>query len=722
MTIQNIKDFSIGFGISSALISNWATLSEYKAGKIHLFHETLDRYAVVDNSLTFTKIVLEKLTYIRVVDQLQSKPIKWAIRLTPIALGYLKGQAQKNYPLLAKSLTYLESCVEKAAYVTFIIGSIALVHFGHLSTGYSALSTLIFNQIISSGFAKSHLPLLNKVDSVFKLYANPIAGLVGVVIGGSYLTIGYTLFSFTLMAHASLTKPTYIIQKSRINTEGSSSNQLTLEKWEEFNTEQNQTFLTVNRERIPNISFPQMDENMDAKQSILDILKDLPENLQTNLISRMNALPKQPKIQTFEEAKLEAITYLDKLISFTKQRSDPIWNALLQQSCLLLQQLNSSPDKQLSGIKELLFGNEGQCEVAQQRNLISGFLKLSEADQLLIDALELRFNFSLEALLSENFHFFLQAGIEEGFLTLEKTKVRPLISSLRNFIDLTDMHTYQRYEKFYGPHFGIKPFAKDLVAEASSVDLMSSPFLYISMKYLFKLNTKDSSNTYFITQLQKITPWLRNQIALGQSFNPSDINSWFMNWVNNQNLSEEEKDTLINEFTEYGTIAGYQVCNMDSGDIEPIALIAFLYGMNVFTDSTTTIDEQEASIQELIKSLEPGFDTKVKDFEKDLNGLDAIGIKNPSLAKLCLVDYLFSSKKSLQEKKNQFMDSLKFSEQCNISVKTQGLVTDFWRDEATELKEKFDKLDFTTGTALGKHLYNLINLKKLNLSSEILFV
>jgi hypothetical protein len=75
MTIQNIKGFSKGFGISSALISNWATLSEYKAGKVHLFYETLSRYAVVNNSLTFTKIVLEKLVYVRMGNQLQSKPI-----------------------------------------------------------------------------------------------------------------------------------------------------------------------------------------------------------------------------------------------------------------------------------------------------------------------------------------------------------------------------------------------------------------------------------------------------------------------------------------------------------------------------------------------------------------------------------------------------------------------------------------------------------------------
>ncbi len=721
MTIQNTEDFFTGFGLSSALISNWATLSEYKAGKIHLFYETLVRYAIVDNSLTFTKIVLEKLAYIRIVDQLQSKPIKWAIRLTPIALGYLKGQTQKTYPLLAKSLAYLESCAEKAAYAAFIIGSIALVRFGHLSIGYSTLSTLVFNQIISSSFAKSYLPLLDKVDSIFKIYANPLLGLVGVAIGGSYLTIGYALFSLTLMIHASLTKPTCTIQKPQVNTKGSSSNQLTLEKWDQFNTKAEKTYLAINRERIPNISLPQVNENIDARQCILDILKGLPKDLQTNLISRINDLPRLTKIQTFEEANLEATSYLDTLVSFTKERSDPIWNTLLQQSCLILQQLNNSPDKQLSGIKELLFGTEGQCEVAQQRNLISGFLKLSETNQTTVDALEFNFNFSLETLLSENFRYFLQASFEQGFLALEKAKMRPLINPIRDFIDLTDMHTYQRYEKFYGPHFGINPFAKDLVAESSSIDLMSNPFFYLFTKYLFKFNTKNSSKIYFATQLQKITPWLHNQIALGQSFGPSDINTWFMKWIGRL-PDGEEKNQLINEFTEYGTIAGHQVCNMHSGDIEPIALIAFLYGMDVFTDSTTITILQQASIKALIEGLEPDFNLQVRAFEKDLNDLDAIGIENPPLAKMRLVSYLFSSEDSSQKKRKEFIDSLKFSEICNISIDEQNQLTDPWKNRAKKLKEKFDNLDYATGTNLGKHLYNLIDLKNLNLSSEILFI
>lgn len=723
MTIQNIKDFSMVFGASSALISNWTTLSEYKAGKIHLFYETLDRSKIVDNSLTFTRIVLGKLAYLRIVNQLQSKPINWAIHLIPIASGYLKSRTQKTYPLLAKSLSYLENCIEKSAYATFIVGSIALVRFGHLFTGYAVLSTLVFNQIISSGFAKSHLPLLKKVDSVFKKYFNPMLRLVAIATSGNYLTIGYSLFSLALITHASFTKPTYTIQKPQTDTQDSSSNRLTLEKWKEFNTKQD-TFLTINRERIPKINFPSLNEVIDAKQYISNILDTLPENLQKNLIDRIKFLPGQIKQQyTFEDAKSIAISYLDKLIAFTKESSNPIWNTLLQQSCLILQQLNDKPNEQLSGIKELLFGSEGQCEVAQQKNILSGFLLLAQTKPN-ID-IELKFNLSLESLSSENFRYFLEAGFKRSFLILEKTKMGPFISPLKNCINLTDIHTYQTCEKFYGSHFGIHPIAEDLATESSNIAIMgSNPLLYISMRYLYKFATKNNSEIYFTTQLLKITSWLSNQIAFKQLFTSNDISAWFSHWITSLSISAEEKDLLSDELANYGTIAGHQVCDMNSSDIKPIALIAFLYGMDVFTDAKLTTDwQQEASIRELIENLETKFDAQVKDFKKTLDDLDVMDIKNPSLAKICLVDYLPFSGKSLQiEGMRRFMDSLSFSEQCNLSVEEQSQLKTSWKDKATKLKKKFDKLDFATGANLNKHLYNIIDLKNLNISSEILFI
>lgn len=718
MTIQNIEDLSTGFGISSALIANWTTLSEYKAGKIHLVYETLDRYVVVDNALAFSRIALEKLAYLRILSQLQSTPIKGAILLMPIALGYLKSRTQKTYPLLAKNLAYLESCVEKAAYATLIIGSIALVRFGHLVIGYSVLSTLTLNQIISNSFVKSHLPLLSKVDAVFKIYASPVVKLASVFIGGSYLTIGYALFSFALMAHESFTKPpTYAIIQHQANTQSPSSNKLTLEKWQQFNTRKEEIFLAINRERIPKITLSSLSENIDAKQCILDILQNLPEHLHANLISRVNHLPRLTKIQTFEEAKLEATTYLDQLILFTQEQSDPIWNTLLQHSCLALQKLNTSPDKQLSGIKELLFGNEGQCQIAQQRNLISGFLKVAEADQTILDGLELKFNLSLEALLRENFRYFLQADLEKNLFALEKTKISPLISPLRSFIDLTDIHIYQRYEKFYGPHFGINPLSKDLTSDSVSINAMSNPVLYLFMKYLFKFNTKDSSRVYFTIQLQRITSWLRNQIALKQSLSPSDISIWFKNWI--ENLDEEQKNNLPGEFEEHGTIAGHLVCDMKSGDIEPIALIAFLYGMDVFTESAQ--QRETISIQKILKDLELVPHANASIFEKVLNELDSIGIQNPSLAKTNLINYLFSEE-FLGEEVHVFTNSLIFHEQSNISQEEQQQIRNSWKSKASVLKEEFYNCRPEAMDNLREHLDNIIYLQNLHLTPEILFV
>ena len=154
---------------------------------------------------------------------------------------------------------------------------------------------------------------------------------------------------------------------------------------------------------------------------------------------------------------------------------------------------------------------------------------------------------------------------------------------------------------------------------------------------------------------------------------------------------------------------------MDSGDMASIALISFLYEMDVFTDATSSIPWlQKASIEELIESLKPNFDLQVSSFEKNLNNLDAIGIENPSLAKTYLLGYLFSSKESLQASMSQFMDSLNFSKQGHISIEKQDELTNSSRDKATQLKEKIDKLDFKTRTNLEKHVCNLIDLKYLD--------
>lgn len=743
MAIQIIENFSTGFGMNAALVSNWATLSEYKAGKIHLFNETLMRFAIVEDSLTFTRMVLKKLAYTRIADQLQASPIKWAIRLTPIAIGFLKYQTQKTYPLLAKRLSYLENWMEKSAYATFVVGSIALVRFGHLLAGYSGLSVLLFNQIINNDFAKSHIPLLDKVDSVFNTYIIPIIGLITVAACGSYLTIGCSLFSLALMAHASLTTTTCQIQENQKDLKSPLSSKLTLDKWKKINTDRDAIFVKINQERIPKIIFPSLNENIDTKQSILDILTSLPEHLQKKLIDRINNTPVETKIQTFEEAKFITEKYADKLILFTKQRPDSIWNALLQQSCLLLQQLNNDPNQQLVGMIELLFGNEGQCQVAQQRNILSGFLVLSKMSHTTTNELDLKFNLALENLYSENFRSFLQAMQNQA--SLRKTQnflqkkanesnyfLRPFIKitllfhqTLRSWIDLTDMHQYQIHEKLYGPHFGIQPIAKDLVAETANIVMMENPFWYLLTKCVFKLNTIKSSPVYFETQLQKIVPWLSNQIMINQFFHPNEITLWFSHWIEKQDLPEEEIMDLQEELASLGTIAGHPIYHIESNQIEPIALIAFLYGMDVFTDSL----EEKASIQDLLENLEPTFDLLLRDFEKKINDLDHIPIENPFRAKTLLLDYLLSSEEFSEDQKKLFISSLfskkssLFSKKCALSSEEQTHLKEVWSQKAVTLKEEFEKLPLeATKINLGKQLYNLMDLKNLNLNPEILFV
>lgn len=736
MTIQIIENFSIGFGMNSALVSNWATLSEYKKGKIHLFNETLIRFTIVDNSLAFTKMVLEKLAHTRIVDRLQTNPIKWAIWLTPIALGFLKYQTQKTYPLLAKSLSYLENWMEKSAYATYVVGSIALVRFGHLLTGYSGLFVLLFNQIISNDFAKSHIPLLGKIDLVFNTYIIPIIGLVTVATCGSYLTIGFSLFSLALMAHASLTTTSCQIQENQKDPKRPLSNKLTLDKWKKFNTDRDAIFLKINQERIPKIIFPSLNENIAAKQSILDILISLSESLQKKLIDRINNIPTEAKIQTFEEAKFITEKYLDKLILFAKQRPDSIWNSLLQQSCLKLQQLNNNPNQQLIGIIELLFGNEGQCQIAQQRNILSGFLVLSKTSHTTTNELELKFNLALENLYSENFRSFIQAMYDQIYSekrqdSLQKKVntsnffLRPFIKitllfyqTLRSRVDLTDMHNYQLYEKIYGPHFGIQSIAKDLVTEIANAESMENPILYLVIKYIFKRAVEKSSVVYFETQLQKIVLWLSNQIMINQFFHPNEITLWFSHWIEKQDLLEEETIDLQEELVNFGTIAGHLIYHMESNQIEPIALIAFLYGMDVFTDSL----EKKTSIEDLMENLEPTFDLLIRDFEKKINDLDLIPIENSFQTKKLLLGFLFSLEELSEDKKKLFINSL-FSKKCTLPNEEQIHLKEIWSKKAAILKEEFEKLPFEeTKINLRKQLYNLINLKNLNLNPEILFV
>lgn len=695
MTIQNISNFSIGFGNSSSLASNWAKLSEYKAGKIHLLSETLTRLVLVDNSLTFTRMVLEKLSHNRVVNQLQSNPIKWTIRLMPIALGYWKYQTEKTHPLLAKSLSFLESCMEKSIYAISVISSTVLIHFGHSLVGYSGLSVLLFNQIISNEFAKSRISLVDKVDAIFKTYIAPIAEVVAVTISGSYLAIGYSFCGLALMTHASFTSTAYRVQKNQI--QDYSSNRLTLGKWNLFNTNGNKIYLEINKKRSPKINYPQLKETIDAKESILCILRTLPERLQKCLIHRIHNIPKEGKIQTFDHALKIAEIYLDELISFTKQRSDSIWMALLQQSCVLLQETNNL-DQQLSGIIELLFGNEGQCQIAQQRNILSGFLTLSKTKDSATHALELKFNLALENVNSETCRSFLQAIFEARFpIQWEDSLQNQVISSnfflrpfvkisllfyqtLRKLYDLTDVHNYQLYEKFYGSSFGIKPITTDLIAESTNAEMLSSPLSYLVIKNAFTFNLKqgptleEASTMYFETQLQKILLWFSNQITYNQYFSPNEITLWFSHWIEKQDLPQEKTMELQDELINLGTIAGYPIYDPLSNCIAPTALIAFLYQMDVFTDSSET----SLSVQDLIEDIGKTYDSVKRNLEK-------VGLS---------INILLED--NLPTEANPWINKLQLHE--------------------------LNKLSPQTRLKLKKYLLNLRNLDNLNLSSDMLFV
>lgn len=622
MTIESLKSFSLVFGINTALISTQAALSEFKKGKIHLLDEVISRSSLAYGTVTLAKKTLEKLDQTLATHLLGSGIKRWAIILTPAALGYVKHRIQTSYPLLTKSISYLENCIEKSTYVVSIISSIALVRFGHFLAGYTGLSVLLLGQILSNNFIRTHIPLIDKVNTVFTIYISPIASLLGAVIGGSPIFIAYDVYGLISMTYQVFTADSTQVQDIPTDTNIKDCQpKLTLEKWKELHANPHANLLTINQERVPKLILPRINTPIDTKQAILHVISNLPQDLQKKFITRVNNLPERPNVQTFEEAKSIAQTYLDQVTAYANLQPFSIWNSLLQQSCVAMQ--DNDPNKQFLGVLEILFGNEGQCQIAHQRNILSGFLTLCKTTGHEITAL--KFHLALENILSENFRLFLGSALKgiSSCVNLLQRKVdqsyffqRPffiLLLLLFKFVerqfDLTDMHNYQRNEKNFGPLFGIKPIAKDLVAEISHANTLSNPILDLYLKNSYKALATNASATYFQTQLQKITPWLHKQIDA--NFTPSEISLWFNNWIEKQNISDKEE--LQDEFIDDQTIAGYPIFNSDQTAITPTALIAFLYEMEVLTDAS-----KKSPLSMSVEEMQQTVHKDPQDMPKDL--------------------------------------------------------------------------------------------------------
>lgn len=641
MTIESFKAFSLGFGTNSSLVSTHAALSELKKGKIHILSETLSRDQLFNSAVILAKATLKKTGQDQANKLLHSSFAKWAITLAPVTLGYLKYQTQTNYPLLTKSLSHLENCMEKSAYAISIVSSIALVRFGHLLAGYSGLSVLLFDQIVSNNFARTHIPLIEKVDAVFKTYISPIVSFAVAVVSGSYIPVAYALFGLICMIYRAFTRDDIQVQETPINnTENFLSNPLTLEKWIQFN-KQDSTRLEINQKRNHPLFLPATTENSNSELSILAFLEKLPINLQKKLIERVKTIPGSNTIETFDQAIKVSKEHLEALVSFTKQQSNPIWKTLLQQLCIALQNSNNNSEQLYPSVIEYLFGSGGQCQVAQQRNILSGFSSLNKSLNKTEIDLELRFNLALESLSSDTFRLFLhkmiavlyseknenicqkEANRSPLFLSLFLKGYSLLSKGMRAILDVTDMHTYQRLEKLYGPLFGIKPIAKDLVAEQEQAEIESNPIHHFILMSLIKnkksiLNT--SIPTYFKTQLQKITPWLNNQIVIDSYFSSNDFGLWFSQWIEKQSLPDDMTEALQNELFDNFTIKNYPIYNPD-GSITPAALIAFLYGMGVLTDSSKE-NPLSISVKEMKQTVHRNPENMPPDLLRGLKELD----------------------------------------------------------------------------------------------------
>ena len=182
-----------------------------------------------------------------------------------------------------------------------VINAIALISFGHLIVGYTALTVFALDLITSSIFIQTHIPSLNKTRIVFVKYISPLTELTTGIVTRSYLTMGFALFGlYHLLSEKYHKITTETIQKTPTSP---------IKNLEEFTTlwnnlhQQSELCFEMNRERVPQIQIPTLDPSQYTQSQILEVFDTINwgENFEKSLWDRVTGIAESNPEKVFKD-------------------------------------------------------------------------------------------------------------------------------------------------------------------------------------------------------------------------------------------------------------------------------------------------------------------------------------------------------------------------------------------------------------------------------------
>ncbi|PWU14195.1 MAG: hypothetical protein C5B45_04775 [Chlamydiae bacterium] len=583
MTLSIIKNVSLGL-TSVPIIHRANDLQQFEKGRIHYVDEVISRVSLSTLVKNFYNITLYKNEQSPI-----SKKLSLAVIFTPCALALLKSSYVSHYmnPRIVDMVIRIEKHTGKLCYMTSVINAIALISFGHLIVGYTALTVFVLDLITSSIFIQTHIPSLNKTRIIFIKYISPFTELTTGIATKSYLTMGFALLGLYGLLSEKRHKTT--IQK--ISTPPIKSLEEFITLWNDLH--QQELYFEMHRERTPQIQIPTLDPSQYPSSQILEIFDTIHwrEDFEKSLWDRVTGIAESDPEKVFkdlekaslEEKKVHRQKELPRAKEMAREWLQAVLRETTKQDLVLFKQhickmllehkdlLEKNQTKQsldlFKGLLTLIFGSGGECRVAQDMKIKEAFLEIYKATNKTNQSspfllmLELAYKNTTEQAFKDILHPILQNIFESIIQLLEKnlssaqkeferewnqrslSRIHYLVSSAfsylsakRNVIfyketkeslNLNSVHNFTRVAKLFGKPFNIATDI-DEVAERTFSNIAMNPKSSGIIKSLRSSVSLFLGKFYWDVQLEKIIqPWLSTHFQEQTYFQINDLIQWF---------------------------------------------------------------------------------------------------------------------------------------------------------------------------------------------------
>lgn len=584
MTLSIIKDASLGLA-SAPIIQKSSDLQQFEKGRIHYVDEVISRIGLITLVKNFYNITLYKNEQRPI-----SKKLALATISTPCILALLKSSYVSHYinSQIVSMITRIEKHIGRLCYMASVINAIALISFGHLIVGYTALTVFALDLITSSILIQTYVPLLNKTRIIFVKYISPFTELITGVVTRSYLTMGFALFGlYSLLFEKHHKRTTETIQKIPTSA---------IKNLDEFTTfwkdlhQQSTLYFEMHRERVPQIQIPTLDSSKYPQSQILEIFDSIHwrEDFENFLWDRVTNIAESDPEKVFrdldtslEEKKAYRQKELPRAKEMAKEWLQAVLNETTKQDLVLFKQhickmllehkdlLEENQTKQshdlFKGFLTLIFGSGGECHVAQDMKITEAYLEIYKATNktnqspflLMLELAyknitEQAFKDILNPILQEILEVYVQQAesnlsraqevfrrewnqrslsrihrlASSTFFYLSAKRSVVLYKETKAGLDLNSVHNFTRIAKLLGKPFNIATDT-DEVAERTFSKIAMNPKSSGLIKSLNLCIPLTVGKFYWDVQLEKIIPWLSTHFQEQTYFQINDLAQWF---------------------------------------------------------------------------------------------------------------------------------------------------------------------------------------------------